>query len=311
MRDLHSIGVRGVPGGRATVREEKTAQIIQMRSSGLSMNKIGKLLGITGPTVRAALQRCGAVESGEKFIARYDETVKKEAVRLYVEDLMSCAQVAKKLDLKCFTVKEWVNSAGVVRSMSEAASRSISAGRSRGRSSAHYLFQSRSGEWFVAESSYEYVRMQQVDCDPNVDMWSRCLDRIEYQCPRTGVIRRYHPDLDIRYVDGSRTVEEIKPSSMVGTDVNSAKISSAISFYKGKAAFRVVTELEIGLDALKAFSPDGTARLVREQQHERNLMMKRAARKRRMDRLSPEALAEYKSLDAQRARDYRANRRVR
>lgn len=214
--------------------------------SGMSMNAVGKELGVTGPTIRRWLDLEGVPIRYSR--PTYSEGVRKEAIRLYQADGLSAEKVARALGIKSFTVKEWIASAGVSRSMSEAASLAVARGdtvaRRRGT---HVWYESaKTGKGQYAESSIEYLRMRQLDSDSSVSTWGRCRRRIPYVAPN-GKQRHYVPDFEVVSFDGSISIEEIKPLHQIDHPLNQSKFAAARSYCDQRGiSFCVKTEKETG-----------------------------------------------------------------
>lgn len=190
----------------------------------------------------------------------YSAELKAAAERLYVEREISSAEVARQLGLKVFTVKAWLKERGVIRSMSEAAAISATK-RPRGRATARLWFTSKDGTKHFAESSLEYLRMQQLDLDSSVVSWRRCNFRVPYTAP-DGKVRNYIPDLIVTRIDGSITIEEVKPSAMTTDPLNQAKFSYCTRFCALKGySFRILSELDVGY--ARAMAPTVTSKTDR------------------------------------------------
>ena len=169
------------------------------------MLDIEKQTGIAGPTVRRILDLKNEPIRPENIMPRYDEATRREVVRLYVEEELSALQVGRKLNLEPFTVKMWVNDAGVGRSMSEAAALSISKhgqrDTSRYRTRRRYYTSTTTGMVVVVASTYELLRAQQLDANRAICFWDNCWDRIPY-IDDSGKQRHYVPDFSVAFGDG-------------------------------------------------------------------------------------------------------------
>lgn len=168
------------------------------------------------------------------------------------------------------------------------------------------VFQSKkNGKWIPASSTYEYVRMQQLEDDPNVIKFDRCLDRIQYVLG--GRTRHYTPDITIVYSEGRDVVEEIKPKDLAGRCEVVAKAKAAALFYAGRDIdYRLVTEDEIGRDNLINFEWSGVTGLCNAEmdtwQKERS--RKRATEWARKKRAATPMTVEQKAEHARRNREY-------
>jgi hypothetical protein len=234
---------------------------------------------------------------------RYPLEVRDRAVALYRSGL-SAKAAAKELGLKPFTVKEWLSRAGVIRTMSEAASLAVAKGQLRGFPRQHLSWVSKkTGEVHVADSRYETARMAQLDADPSVAYWTRCSDQIEYVAD-SGRVRRYVPDLRVTAVDGSTWIEEVKPRFKLTDRSTQRKINAAVSFYRAREMeFRILTERDLAdtlrsIVAIPAKPYDGARarelrkrRLAGETQeqsaHRKNKMAARVRRLRHVKAFAP------------------------
>ena len=96
-------------------------------------------------------------------------------------------------------------------------------------------------------SGWEQKYMVHLDENPDVVMWSYEKLVIEYVSNiKTQKIRKYYPDFQIEYKDGSKVVVEVKPSR---------KLNQAVIVKKTKAAkewcmvhdmtYKILTEIEL------------------------------------------------------------------
>lgn len=209
------------------------------------MNAVGKRIGVTGPTVERWLVSAGVAIRNRR--PTYPDSTRNEAISIYVEERISAAAVAKRLGLKSYTVKEWLSAAGVIRSMSDAASLDILRGRARSRSTSRLWHSStKTGEQNFAESSLEFMRMDQLDGDTSVASWGCCPHRIPYVGPN-GRNRHYVPDILVISTSGEIVIEEVKPVAFVGTPANLAKFAACRSFCEARGwSFRIITEAYVG-----------------------------------------------------------------
>lgn len=100
-----------------------------------------------------------------------------------------------------------------------------------------------------ADSVYEAARISQLNLDDNVSFVSRA-KRIPFG---NGF---YTPDLLVEYVDGTKIVEEIKPTYRLNLDEVIRKKESAINYYGGDIEYKIVTENEIGIDGFDSIDID-------------------------------------------------------
>ena len=105
-----------------------------------------------------------------------------------------------------------------------------------------YYTSSISGKSEYYNSSYELVRMKQLD---NMKcMWTKRHGiRIQY-INSNGVRRYYAPD----FLINNSIIEEVKPNSLIGKDNNPEKFAAAIQYCNNqKMKFNIVTEKELGI----------------------------------------------------------------
>ncbi len=294
--------------GKAKYTSDDVAVVKSLYVAHCSFIQIERLTGIDDQAVRRILVREGFINSSRVIRPTYPDHVRREAIRLYVDERMSAKSVGLSVSVPVFTVKAWVKEAGVVRSQSEAAALAISRGHKRGRSRVHIPWHStKTGQWHMADSTYEAVRMGQLDANPDVLNWGLCKHRIPYFHPFQKTHRSYIPDLEIQYANGTFCVEEIKPSNFVTDPVNEAKFAAASAYFGGLGIrFAVVTEEQIGADEIKQFKREGYASLsgVDLKQHEKKMRV--AARARRLAKETPEEREARLKKDAEKSRAYRA-----
>lgn len=172
-------------------------------------------------------------------------------VEMYVA-CESIKSIAARHGVHVTTVSRVAGRLGVIRSKSE--SQAVRAAREAcgwDRVGKKGAFQStKSDRWFPCDSAYEFARMAQLDQDAEVVMWSRCARRIEYEFHGQHLV--YVPDLEVVRVDGSVTVEEIKPAKMTGKAKNVAKAQAA-ELHLARLGIRyvVITEDQIGWKAIR------------------------------------------------------------
>lgn len=89
--------------------------------------------------------------------------------------------------------------------------------------------------------------MQWLDVNPDVQAYEYESFKIAYLSnKRTGKMRNYIPDLLIHYVDGSRRLVEVKPSSKVGQLTNKKKLEVAKEWCdEHSVTLEIVTELTL------------------------------------------------------------------
>lgn len=96
-------------------------------------------------------------------------------------------------------------------------------------------------------SSWELKYAIWLDNEPSVVSYRYEPYSISYVSnKRTKKLRKYWPDFEIAYVDGSRKLVEIKPKRKISNALNTKKFAAAIAVceYVGMA-FVVLTEIEL------------------------------------------------------------------
>lgn len=273
-------------------------EAIRLYVAGASMNAAGKAVGVTGQTVERWLAAAGVPIRNRR--KTYPDRIRQDAIALYVGG-MSAAAAADQLGLKKFTVKEWVSAAGVTRSMSEAASLAVIRGQSRARSSSRLWHTSaKTSERNFAESSLEFLRMQQLDEDDAVLHWARCPHRIAYVDP-AGKRRRYVPDLIVSLRDGATVIEEIKPAALIDTALNIAKFAACREFCESRGwYFRIVTEATVGY--CRSMAPSSMTKAEKRQRENQR-------RRQRWANETPEQRASRLKKNAEYMREFNRRRR--
>lgn len=225
------------------------SEAIDRYKAGDSTNVIADDLGVTHTTISAWLKERD-VEIRRKVRPPLSSNIIDEARRLYRDEELSTAQVARKLGIGATTVAEIVREHGESRSLPDAAAiaaQSRNTITQRGRQEAYQS--SKTGKWEFAHSSLESVRMRQLDADESVQIWSKAKERIPYG---DGAI--YIPDFTIEYADGRRVVEEIKPIWQLSDPIVAAKIEAAKKYFdKKNIDYVVVTEKDIGVKNIRDF----------------------------------------------------------
>lgn len=176
---------------------------------------------------------------------------------------LSTVEIGKKYGIAPATVCRILRDcAQPVRTISESASlragKATCGGLLRSRK---LVFQSKKmGKWMPAASTYEYARLQQLENDDDVLWFGRCADRIPYTL--NNKTHHYTPDIVVERRSSGTSVEEIKPSELVGRQENQAKAMAATEFYRHLGvSYRIVTQVDIGLDYLKSFEWSGIANI--------------------------------------------------
>jgi hypothetical protein len=146
----------------------------------------------------------------------------------------------------------------------------------------------KTGLWHPCDSAYEYARMIQLDEDDSVSEWKRCDIRIPYSA--NGVLALYVPDIEVRMVDGSVRVEEIKPKKYADRGKNPAKFEAARQYFSTLGIeFTVITEAEIGWKRIRQLDGMPLNGVPDEERAQR----RRDAALRHLRAMTPEQRADY------------------
>lgn len=210
----------------------------------------GRALNVSAGSIIRTLKSIG-IQTNKRNIT---ETEKNEASRLYTEEKMSAPDIAARLGRHPSGLTRMIKRLGLSRTTHEA--HALSAHKSKRKGAAGWWHSTKTGNWEVADSRYELVRMHQLDNDPTVVAWTRKTPMITYQGHK-----KYIPDFLIRYASGNTVLEEVKPKHMVAKELHATGKSKAAEAFCASNGwtYRVVTELEIGVLEIRNFVMDGLA----------------------------------------------------
>lgn len=222
--------------------EEIKDKAIQLYREGKSSTQISKELGVSGDSVLTWTEKAGIKRTISQSTLLYEKDIPK-VIELYKQG-KNTTEISKELNLAPSSVARWVKEAGITRSNSEVQSILAELGKTNVlgvRSKVSTKFGT-----LNADSTYEAIRIKQLEADPNVVGIKRAT-RIPL-----GDGRHYIPDIEIKYKDGSTVIEEIKPVYKLGDEKIIAKEKAAREFLKDKnIEYRIVSENDIGIDAFK------------------------------------------------------------
>ena len=88
-------------------------------TTNLSARAVADRLGIGRQSVHNWIKAAG-ISRERNATRQYPESVRREVVRLYVEDNRSTRSIAEEIGASSSTIKRWLRDAGVLRSVSEA-----------------------------------------------------------------------------------------------------------------------------------------------------------------------------------------------
>lgn len=230
-------------------------------------------------------------------------------------DGLSTVDLGKKYGIAPATVCRILRDCGQpLRTLSESAAlragKATCGGLLRGRK---LVFHSRKmGCWIPAASTYEYVRLQQLEDDDDVLWFGRCTDRIQYTL--NGKAHHYTPDIVVKRSSSGTSVEEVKPAELVSRQENQAKAKAATGFYHQRGInYQIVTQAEIGLAYLESFDWSGIAKISNaeaeawRQEQDRKRRREWAREKYRKNPPSREKLDAHKAKQLDRYRAWRAS----
>lgn len=106
---------------------------------------------------------------------------------------------------------------------------------------------SKTGVQMTYRSSWELRYFSYLDKNPDVVTYYSEFLKIPYvSSVRSGKVKNYVPDVYVEYIDGSRKVIEIKPSSKLDMSVNVKKFNAARDWCNSnEIEFEIVTEHEL------------------------------------------------------------------
>ena len=228
-------------------------------SAGESSLAIAKSMDIQRYNIHRWTKEAGITRS-----RAVPKDVRQEILRLYQEEKMLPREIASKLCISKDTVTWRIKRAGASRSKSEGMSISV---QKRRKHSKGGMWQStKTGKWEPAASIMEMLRMQQLDADETVQSWTKTVPFIKY-----GDGRHYIPDILVKYFDGRRVLEEVKPSSQHSYPENIAKWQAANAYAtQNGLEFKIVSEHELGgSKALREFNPGGLQKISAQEKQAR------------------------------------------
>lgn len=220
----------------------------------------------------------------------------------------SSVQIGKKYAMSPVTVARILRDCGTpMRSISESASlragKAVNGDPTRG---IYSVFQSKkSGKWIPAASTYEYMRLQQLEDDKSVIFFDRCKTRVAYEF--NGKQHHYTPDFIVVNSSGVVRVEEIKPCILTTQAKNVAKADAAMNHFETLGfEYVFVTEHVIGSDYIAAFDWSGIAGIcqveIKKWQIEQDRKRRRewASRNYKKNPPTPEQLAAHNNKQKER-----------
>jgi len=203
------------------------------------------------------------IKVNKKIYNKIPLEIKEKIINEYLNGLNIC-ELHEIYGYGTTTIARWLKEKNLTRTLSDAFTLSAQKGRKHFKGTTLPWFSTKSKKWFIADSMWEVVRMNQLDNDTSVCYWEKCKDRIKY-VDDNNLNHYYMPDFTICYTNNLIVVEEIKPSIFVKDKINQIKFNSAKKFYSKKnIVFKVVTENDIGIDNIKNFNTESMIKYTKE-----------------------------------------------
>lgn len=248
--------------------DETRNKIYNLFLSGIPAEEIKKRFSLRSTTAIYKILKEMGLKLTRKAHNKVDDKIRENIIAEYKNGSNIC-ELHEKYGYGTTTIARWVNQAGVMRTLSSAFSLSANKGRKHFNGTNLPWYSPKNKSWSVADSIWEAVRMEQLDNDEYVLSWEKNTEQIPY-VGLDGNTHHYIPDFKIYYTNGKIIVEEIKPSSLIGTEINQIKFSAAESFYEKKGIpFKIVTENEIGVENINNFNSDGLILYTQEMRKEK------------------------------------------
>jgi hypothetical protein len=229
-----------------------------------------------------------------------------EIIRLYRDEKMPPSAISQRLGVTKRVIYSRLDKFGATRTHSEA--RAVPTYKQRPTGVYHgnggWWQSTKTGKWEHGMSSYELVRMQQLDADESVISWTRTVDPIPMPNGK-----KYIPDFTVNRSTGI-TIEEIKPAWSRDHAANTAKYEVAREHLKEKGiVYVVLTEKELGINQVSGFRKEGLQQVDDQFREERRKKRNRdGAKKRRKE--NPDKKKEYDSQNKERFTEYRKQYRA-
>lgn len=234
-------------GSGVRYNNEMKDKAVQLYKEGQSSTQISKELGVNNSTVLSWTEKAGVKRTISQAKVLYGDDIPK-VIDLYKQG-KNTTEISKELNLAPSSVARWVKEAGITRSNSEVQSILAEMGKTNVLGVKSKVL-TKFGP-LHADSTYEAIRIKQLEADPNVIGIKRAT-RIPL-----GDGKHYIPDIEIKYKDGSTVIEEIKPVYKLGDEKIIAKEKAAREFLKDSdVGYRIVSENDIGIDAFKNVNID-------------------------------------------------------
>jgi len=196
--------------------EEQRDAVVTEYASGKSTHVIHKEYGFGKNTIKRWVREAGIMRPARQT----PQNIKDEIMRLYLEEFMTPREIGPRVGMTEAAVNTHVTHSGKRRSISEAQALAANK-RPYKKGKGGYWQSTKTGKWVYAMSIMEMLRMQQHDNNPNVVSWDRFVPSVDWQGGK------YVPDLFVEYNDGTKVVEEVKPSSQHKYEENKLKWEAA------------------------------------------------------------------------------------
>lgn len=233
---------------------------------GLKVKDLSKKYKLKETTICKFLKEKGVIFDRTPY-NKVSSNIRESIVLEYTNGLNIC-ELHEKYGYGTTTIARWVRDAGKMRSLSDAFTLSANKGRKHFRGTDLPWFSTKNKKWFIADSLWEAVRMEQLDLDDSVIEWEKSTERIPY-LDKNGIGHYYVPDFKIIYLN-KIVVEEIKPVVLLENETNQIKFNAAKKYYSEKnIEYKIVTENEIGVENIKNFKPTGILQYTQNVRKER------------------------------------------
>jgi len=230
--------IRGISESKGITRS-MVDDAIELYKGGMSLKSVGKQLGVSPNSVLNWLSAAGVKTRNTADLNTTNKDIKNKAISLYQEG-MSTIETGKKIGVAGTSVTRWIKEAGLVpRGHSEAASLLYDSGKTKTGGVRSIVKTIKFGD-IRADSTYEAARIIQLDKNPDVIYISRYKGSIVY-----GNGKRYHPDLYVKYADGTRVVEEIKPVFRENDNDVIEKANAARELLGDDVSYKIITQIDI------------------------------------------------------------------
>lgn len=268
---------------RNKITDEEKNKICSDFLKGLTFNEILKKYSIKNECTIYSILKSGGIKTNKIPHNKTPELIKNEIINKYVNGENIC-ELHEKYGFGTTTIARWIKEKGVTRTLSDAFTLSAIKGRKHFRGTNLPWYSTKMDKWYVADSIWEAVRMEQLDNDNSVCFWEKSTDRIKYS-DKNGKQHYYIPDFKIIYTDKKIVVEEIKPKILTKLELNILKFNAAKLFYNNKnIEYKIITENEIGEENIKNFNPENFIKYTKEIREKRRKELRKIRKNKKSEK---------------------------